>query len=182
MLLTAAEIESACGASYAVVETSQGRDSSCQISVRREGAASALIVVVSDQECRDAARASVEAARAIATASDASREEDGQVEDGGDADDAVGQVFDSLFGQDTAAQPADIPDAWVTSAELPTLGDGGVRYVVDATAGIGVVTPTVVFSSGTTLAKLESIVVANRAGVCPVEALEPLARRIASRL
>jgi len=47
---------------------------------------------------------------------------------------------------------------------------------------MGIVTHTVVFSSGATLVKLESGIVADRAGVYTVDTLEPLARLIADRL
>jgi hypothetical protein len=68
------------------------------------------------------------------------------------------------------------------SRDLPDLGDGGVRYVTEAASGIGLVTHAVVFSDGATVVKLESGVVAGRAGVCTVNGLEALARRVAGRL
>ena len=177
--LSAAEIRSTCGVSDFVFETSPDRETTCQITAQRNGSVSALTVNVSTQDNAEAARMSVEVARAIGKAADDSRETGG---DPGDGAEMMGQVFEMLGVQEEgAAEVEGVSDAEATSRDLPALGDGGVRYVSEAAAGLGLVTHTVVFSSGAVLVKVESGIVADRAGVCTVETLEPLARLVADR-
>lgn len=179
-LLTEAEVRSACGVSDVVFEVSRDNDTACQISAQREGAVSALMVTLAVQDNVQGARMSVDVARSLGQASDESR---GTAGDTDDAEQAIGQVFELLGVQDAGAPEAqDVSNAESAMKDLPALGDGGVRYVSDATAGMGIVNHTIVFSSGATLIKLESGIVAGRAGVCTVETLEPLARLIADRL
>ncbi|GAB5536130.1 MAG: hypothetical protein Rubg2KO_23790 [Rubricoccaceae bacterium] len=179
-LLSEAEIQSTCGVSDIVFEVSRDRESGCQISALREGTVSGLMVTVAVQDNAEAAQMSVEVARSLGHASDESRGTGG---DTGEAGEALGQVFEMLGVQDAGAEEAQgVSDAEAATKELPGLGDGGVRYVSDATAGIGLVSHTIVFSSGALLVKLESGIVADRAGVCTAETLEPLARLVADRL
>ncbi len=55
-------------------------------------------------------------------------------------------------------------------------------YVTDLGGAMSIKTHTVTCSIGATLVKLESGIVANRAGVCTADGLETLARIVASRL
>ena len=179
-LLSAAEVESACGVSDFEFEVSRDSESGCQISAMRDGTASGLMVTLAVQDNAEAARMSVEVARSLGQASDDSRANAG---DPGEAGEVLGQVFEMLGVQDAgAAEDPGTSDAEATMQDLPNLGDGGVRYLSDAAAGMGLISHTVVFSTGPLLVKLESGIVADRAGVCTVETLEPLARVIASRL
>ena len=179
-LVSSSEIQSTCGVSDFTFETSPDRESGCQISAQRNGAVSALVITLAVQDNAAAAQASVEVARAIGLTSDDSRATAG---DTGQAGEALGQVFEVLGVQDESAAAAPgVSDAEAASRDLPDLGEGGVRYVSDATAGMGLITHTVVFSSGATLVKMESGIAADRAGVCTVDTLEPLARLIANRL
>lgn len=180
-LLSAAEVQSTCGVPDAIVESTDG-SKSCQVTARRPNSASLLTVVASVQETAGAAAATVEAARLMGRAADASRAE-GEPGGSDDSDAALGQVLDVLGLGDPEAEAADdVSDEDAASRDLAALGDGGVRYVVDATAGVGLVTPTVVFSSGATVVRLESAVIAGRAGLCTVDALETLAGLVAGRL
>ena len=179
-LLSEAEVRATCGISDFVFDVSRDNESTCQISAQREGTVSALRITLAVQDNAEAARMSVGVARTVGLASDDSR---GTAGDTGEAGEALGQVFEMLGVQDASAEEAaDVSDAEAATADLPDLGDGGVRYLSDATGAIGVVTHTVVFSSGAMLVKLESGIVADREGVCTVDTLDPLARLIADRL
>ena len=175
-LLTADEIRSTCGVAEATVEVSTTGDDRCRISAQRPGAVSAFVLDVYAERDAQMAAATVEIARALGRSSSGSAAP-------GDADRALGQVFEVLGVQDAGAEAADGVSAEDAALrELPDLGDGGVRYVSDAAGGIGLVTHAVVFSDGATVVKLESGIVAGRAGVCTVDGLEALARRVAGRL
>ncbi|MEO0559476.1 MAG: hypothetical protein AAF170_14970 [Bacteroidota bacterium] len=178
-LLTEQEIRSTCGVPEAVVAVSQGSDS-CQITAQRDGTASMLRVTLALQDNAEAAQMSVEVARSLGQASDDSR---GSAGNTSEAEQALGQVLQMLDVQDSdAAEAQDVSDAEAARKDLPALGDGGVRYVSDAASGMGLVTHTIVFSSGATLVTMESGVIAGRAGVCTVETLEPLAQLVSDRL
>jgi hypothetical protein len=163
-----------------VFEASRDSETVCQISAQREGTLSALMVSLAVQDNAEAARLSVDLARSLGHASDDSRARAG---DPGEAGAALGQVFEMLGMQESdAAEAGSVSAAEAATQDLPALGDGGVRYVSDATAGMGLVTHTVVFSTGATFVKLESAIVDDRAGVCAVDTLVPIAHLIADRL
>ena len=179
-LLSAAEIGSTCGVSDFEFDVSPDNETACQITAQRDGAVSGLTVTLNTQDSPEAAQMAVELARTIGRASDDSRATAG---DPGQGAEAMGQVFELLGVQDAdAEEDAGVPDAEAATQDLPSLGDGGVRYVSEAAAGIGLITHTVTFSSGAVLVELKSAIVADRAGVCTVSTLEPLAQRVADRL
>ena len=175
-LLTADEIRSTCGVTDATVDASTSRDGRCSITAQRDGSVSTFTLhAYVDQDARTAA-ATVALARALGQSSGGSNAP-------GDANRAIGQVFEVLGVQDADAAPAEGVSAEDAALrELPDLGDGGVRYVSDAAGALGLITHTVVFSDGATVVKLESGIAAGRAGVCTVDGLETLARRVAGRL
>lgn len=174
-LLTASEIQTTCGVPDAIVEAT-ARTGACSISAQREGTVSMLSVVVTVLDSVEEAQATVAMAGVMGEATD------GQSMPGV-GNEAIGQVAELLGLQDPNAPEADaVSEAEAAFRELPDLGDGGVRSVSDFGGALGTLTHTVVFSSGATLVKLESGIVANRAGVCTADGLEVLARRVAARL
>lgn len=174
-LLSEAEVRETCGVPDATVGADGGR-SACQITAQRPGTASMMTVVASVQESAEAARATVEMAGVVGRAAE------GQGAPG-EGNAAMGQVAELL-----GLQSEDAPEVEAVSDEeaefraLPDLGDGGVRYVTDLSGALGSATHTVLFSHGALVVKLESAVIANRAGVCTADGLEVLARRVAGRL
>ncbi|MEM1118631.1 MAG: hypothetical protein AAGJ11_19150 [Bacteroidota bacterium] len=174
-LLSEAEVRTTCGVADAAVTVDAGR-TSCQISAQRPGTASMMTVVASVQDSPEAARATVEMAGVI-----------GQAGEGqtalGEGNAAMGQVAEMLGIQSPdAPEAADVSDEEAAFRALPDLGDGGVRYVTDLSGALGAATHTVLFAHGALVVKLESAIVADRAGVCTADGLETLARRVASRL
>ncbi|WP_412070219.1 hypothetical protein [Rubrivirga sp. IMCC43871] len=179
-LLSAAEIRSTCSVADATVDITQGTDGRCLTTAQRPGSVSTFTLNVYVDENPQVAAATVDLARALGQAADQSRSGAGA---SGERVQVLGQVFEALGAQDPSAAPAEAVSAdEARTRDLPGLGDGGVRYVSEAASGIGLVTHAVVFTSGATVVKLESGIVAGRAGVCAVGTLEALARRIAGRL
>lgn len=175
-LLTADEIRATCAVPEAAVEVETTPSDNCQITAQREGTASMMTVVVSAQDSPEAAQATVQMGAMMGQAAE------GQTAPG-EGNAAMGQVAELL-----GIQSPDAPEAEAVSDEeaafraLPDLGDGGARYVTDLSGASGAATHTVLFSHGALAVKLESAIVAGRAGVCTADGLEVLARRVASRL
>lgn len=175
-LLSAEEVRETCGVPSATLGAERLSEATCALTAEREDTASQLSVTVKVLESPQAAQGTVEVERLTGTAAD------GQSAPGM-GNEVVGQLAETLGIQSAGAPEAEaVSDEEAAFRELPDLGDGGVRYVMDMGGALGIATHTVTFSSGATVAKLESRVLANRAGVCTADGLEALARRLASRL
>jgi hypothetical protein len=174
-LLSVEEVRETCGVP-ATLSATRLSDDTCSLAAERDGTASGLSVTVKVLESAEAAQGTVEMGRLAGGAAS------GQSTPGM-GNEVMGQLAETL-----GIQSPDAPEAETVSEEaaavrdLPDIGDGGVRYVMDVGGAMGVATHTVVFSSGATVAKLESTVVANRASVCTADGVEVLARRLAGRL
>ena len=175
-LLTTDEVRSLCEITEVTVQATRNASGDCSATVQREDTASLLTMAATVQESREAAQLSVQMAGAVGEAGDGLSVE-------GEGNAAISQVAGMLGLQDADAPEAeDVSDEEAAFRTLPDLGDGGVRYVTDTSGAMGVATHTVMFSSGAVLVKLESGIVAGRAGICTADGLERLARRVAGRL
>lgn len=175
-ILSQAEVRSVCAVPNAVLEVYETSAGECQLTAKRPGSVSALIINVNPFESETEARASLMAVRMV-----------GEAVNGlavpGLGNEVMGQMAETLGLQSPdAPAAADASDEEAEFRELLDLGDGGVRFVSDLSGASAVATHTVAFSAGATLVKLESSIVAGRAGVCRVDDLEVLARRMSSRL
>ena len=175
-LLSVAEVRDACGVPTATLGASRLSDATCVLTAEREGTASQLSVTVKVLESVQAAQGTVEVDRLTGTAASGQSTE-------GIGNEVMGDLATMLGMQDADAPEADpVSDEEAAFRELPDLGDGGVRYVMDMGGAMGYVSHTLTFSSGATIVKMEASALANRAGVCTADGLEVLARRLAGRL
>ena len=175
-LLSVEEVRETCGVPTATLGASRLSDVACALTAEREDTASQLSVTIKVLESVEAARGTVEVDRLAGTAASGQSTE-------GIGNEVMGSLATVLGMQDAdAPEAAPVSEGEAAFRELPDLGDGGVRYVMDMGGAMGILTHTLTFSSGVTVAKMESRALANRAGVCTADGLEVLARRIASRL
>ena len=175
-LPSADEVRTTCGVPGATVEVERTPAGECRLTAQRDGTASMLTMLANVFESAQEAQATVALARLMGSASD------GQSAPGM-GNEIMGQMAETLGIQRAgAAEAGDVSAEEAAFRELPDLGDGGVRYVTDVSGALGLVTHTVLFSSGAIVVKLESGIVADRAGVCTADGLEALARGIGGRL